>query len=77
MICCGYDLIQNKSFAKQVYDDERINHLTAIKDEKIYAFDSDSYFSRPSLRILEGAMQLRNAIIKKDNQYHCKRDIWL
>ena len=75
LICCGYDLIQNKSFAKQVYDDERINHLTAIKDEKIYAFDSDSYFSRPSLRILEGAMQLRNAIIKKDNQYHCKRDI--
>ena len=75
LICCGYDLIQNKLFAKQVYDDKRINHLTAIKDEKIYAFDSDSYFSRPSLRILEGAMHLRNAIIKKDNQYHCKRDI--
>ena len=49
-------------------------NLTAIKDEKIYAFDSDSYFSRPSLRILEGAKQLRNAIIKNDNQFHCKRD---
>ena len=74
LICCGYNLIQNKSFAKQVYNDEKINHLTAIKDEKIYAFDSDSYFSRPSLRILEGAMQLRNAIIKNENQFHCKRD---
>ena len=74
LICCGYNLIQNKSFAKQVYNDEKINHLTAIKDEKIYAFDSDSYFSRPSLRILEGAKQLRNAIIKNDNQFHCKRD---
>ena len=74
LICCGYNLIQNKSFAKQVYNDKKINHLPAIKDEKIYAFDSDSYFSRPSLRILEGAMQLRNAIIKNENQFHCKRD---
>ena len=74
LICCGYNLIQNKSFANQVYNDKKINHLTAIKDEKIYAFDSDSYFSRPSLRILEGAKQLRNAIIKNDNQFHCKRD---
>ena len=74
LICCGYNFVQNKSFAKQVYNDEKINHLTAIKDEKIYAFDSDSYFSRPSLRILEGAKQLRNAIIKNDNQFHCKRD---
>ena len=74
LICCGYNLIQNKSFAKQVYNDKKINHLPAIKDGKIYAFDSDSYFSRPSLRILEGAMQLRNAIIKNENQFHCKRD---
>jgi len=74
LICCGYNSIQNKSFAKRVYNDEKINHLTAIKDEKVYAFDSDSYFSRPSLRILEGAKQLRNAILKNDNQFHCKRD---
>ena len=65
---------QNKLFAKQVYNDEKINNLTAIKEEKIYAFDSDSYFSRPSLRILEGAVQLRDAILKNDNQFHCKRD---
>ena len=74
LICCGYNLTQNKLFANQVYNDKKINHLTAIKNQKIYAFDSDSYFSRPSLRILEGAMQLRNAIINNDNQFHCKRD---
>ena len=73
LICCGYNLTQNKLFANQVYNDKKINHLTAIKNQKIYAFDSDSYFSRPSLRILEGAMQLRNAIINNDNQFHCKR----
>ena len=74
LICCGYNLIQNKLFANQVYNDKKINHLTAIKNEKIYAFDSDSYFSRPSLRILQGAMQLRNAFKNNDNQFHCKRN---
>ena len=74
LICCGYNLNQNKLFAKQVYNDEKINNLNAIKEEIIYSFDSDSYFSRPSLRILEGAMQLRDAILKNDNQFHCKRD---
>ena len=73
LICCGYNLNENKSFANQVYNDKRINHLTAIKNQQIFAFDSDSYFSRPSLRILEGAMQLRNAITNNDNRFHCKR----
>ena len=74
LICCGYNLNENKSFANQVYNDKRINHLTAIKNQQIFAFDSDSYFSRPSLRILEGAMQLRNAITNNDNNFHCKRN---
>ena len=73
LICCGYNLDENKSFANQVYNDKRINHLTAIKNQQIFAFDSDSYFSRPSLRILEGAMQLKNAITNNDNRFHCKR----
>ena len=73
LICCGYNLDENKSFANQVYNDKRINHLTAIKNQQIFAFDSDSYFSRPSLRVLEGAMQLRNAITNNDNRFHCKR----
>ena len=73
LICCGYNLKENKSFANKVYNDKRINHLTAIKNQQVFAFDSDSYFSRPSLRILEGAMQLRNAITNNDDQFHCKR----
>jgi len=73
LICCGYTLNENKSFANQVYYDKRINHLTAIKNQQIFAFDSDSYFNRPSLRILEGAIQMRNAITNNDNCFHCKR----
>ena len=73
LICCGYNLEENKYFAKKVYEDTRINNLDAIKNEQVFAFDSNSYFNRPSLRILDGAEQLRDAILNIDKKYHCER----
>ncbi len=73
LICCGYNLEENKFFAKKLYQDSRINNLDAIKNEQVYAFDSNFYFSRPSLRIMDGAEQLREAIFFKNKNYHCKR----
>ena len=73
LICCGYNLEENKSFAENIYLDERINHIEAIKKERIFAFDSNSYFSRPSLRILDGVMQLSSAILDKNPKFHCKK----
>ena len=73
LICCGYNLEENKSFAENIYLDERINHIEAIKQERIFAFDSNSYFSRPSLRILDGVMQLSSAILDKNPKFHCKK----
>ena len=63
VICCGYNEEKNKLFAEYILQDKRINHLLPFQNEKIYYFDSDSYFSRPTLRILEGAKQLRNSIL--------------
>ena len=63
VICCGYNKERNKSFAEDILQDDRINHLLPLKNEKIYHFDSDSYFSRPTLRIIEGAKQLRDSIL--------------
>ena len=63
VICCGYNEEKNKLFAEDILQDKRINYLLPFKNEKIYYFDSDSYFSRPTLRILEGAKQLRNSIL--------------
>ena len=73
LICCGYNLEENILFSQKIYQDERINHLIAIKEERVFAFDSNSYFSRPSLRILEGVKQLKKAILKNDRTFHCKR----
>ena len=63
IICCGYNKEKNKSFAEDVIKDSRINHLLPFQNEKIFYFDSDSYFSRPTLRIIEGAKQLRDCIL--------------
>ena len=73
LICCGYNLEENKSFAENIYLDERINHIEAIQKERIFAFDSNSYFSRPSLRILDGVIQLSSAILDKNPKFHCKK----
>ena len=73
LICCGYNLEQNILFSQKLYQDEKINHLSAIKEERVFAFDSNSYFSRPSLRILEGVKQLKKAILQNDRSFHCKR----
>jgi iron complex transport system substrate-binding protein len=73
LICCGYNLEENKTFAEKIYLDNRINHIEAIQNERVFAFDSNSYFSRPSLRILDGVTQLRSAIFEKNPKFHCKR----
>ena len=67
IICCGYSEEENKAHLKQVMEDQRINGLPPFKNRKIFAFDSDGFFSRPTLRILEGAKKLRENILKKNN----------
>ena len=66
IICCGYSEEENKVHLKQVMEDQRINNLPPFKNGKIFAFDSDGLFSRPTLRILEGAKKLRESILKNN-----------
>ena len=63
LICCGYNENQNLKLKKQLLQDDRINFLTPFKENKVFAFDADSYFSRPTTRILEGSIQLRKKIL--------------
>ena len=63
LICCGYNKNQNLEFKKQLLRDDCINFLTPFKENKVFAFDADSYFSRPTTRILQGSIQLRNKIL--------------
>ena len=73
LICCGYNFEENKVFAQKLYNDNKINHLDAIKKEQVFAFDSNAYFSRPSLRIIEGAIQLNEALMQNNDKFRCKK----
>ena len=73
LICCGYNFEENKFFAQKLYNDNKINHLDAIKKEQVFAFDSNAYFSRPSLRIIEGAIQLNEALMQNNDKFRCKK----
>ena len=63
VICCGYNLHENKLFAEELKHNKEINFLRPFKSDNIYSFDSDAYFSRPTTRIIEGAEQLRKSIL--------------
>ena len=52
VICCGYDLNENKKFAKSLYKFNFLQKVNAIKTENVYYFDSKSFFSKPSLKIV-------------------------
>ena len=65
VICCGYSDKENEVFAHELLNDKNLSNLNPIKQNKVFYFDSDSYFSRPTLRIIEGAKQLREKILSK------------
>ena len=63
LVCCGYNCEQNLTLSAQLFQDDQINHLNPFRENRVYSFDADSYFSRPTTRILDGSVQLRNKII--------------
>ena len=73
VICCGYDLNENKKFAKSLYKLSFLQKVSAIKTENVYYFDSKTYFSKPSLKIVEGAELICNIIEDKNNKFRCSR----
>jgi iron complex transport system substrate-binding protein len=59
VMCCGYGLEDNIKFAKSLYKLAELKHLRAIRNNKIWAFDANSYFSRPTPRIVRGVELLQ------------------
>ena len=73
VICCGFGLNENRVFAKQLYNNKPIEKLKAIQNGNIFAFDSEMYFSKPSLKIVEGAELICNILENENNIYRCLR----
>ncbi len=73
VICCGYDHNENKIFAKNLYNLSLIKNVKAIKKENVYFFDSKNFFSKPSLKIVEGAELICNILDKNNSTFRCMR----
>ena len=73
VVCCGYNENENKEFAKNLYDLSLIQNVKAIKKENVYFFDSKNFFSKPSLKIVEGAELICNILESKNSIFRCLR----
>jgi iron complex transport system substrate-binding protein len=60
VMCCGFGLEDNIQFAKNLYKLTEVRHLRAIRNNKVWAFDANSYFSRPTPRIIRGVELLQS-----------------
>ena len=52
---CGFDVQRTVSeYNKYLRNDTRWNQLRAVKNKKVFAVDANSFFSKPSIRIVKG-----------------------
>jgi iron complex transport system substrate-binding protein len=52
---CGFDVERTVSEYNQILKKDNIwNSLTAVKNNKVFAVDANSFFSKPSIRTVEG-----------------------
>ena len=52
---CGFNTQRTLSeYENSLSKNERWNHLDAVKNHRVYAVDANSYFSKPSIRTIQG-----------------------
>lgn len=66
VMACGYGLEDNVRFARALYDDPAVDRLRALREERLWACDANSYFSRPAPRLVRGAELLAHIFTGTD-----------
>ena len=52
---CGFDVQRTISeYEKYLRNDSRWNRLRAVRERKVFAVDANSFFSKPSIRVITG-----------------------
>ena len=52
---CGFDVQRTISeYKKYLNNNSRWNQLRAVRERKVFAVDADSFFSKPSIRVITG-----------------------
>ena len=64
---CGFDVQRTVSeYEKYLKNDLRWNELRAVKERKVFAVDANSFFSKPSIRVITG-IEILAKILHPDN----------
>jgi iron complex transport system substrate-binding protein len=59
---CGFGLEENLTHARKLLDHPVLGQLRAVQQGNFWAADSNSYFSRPAPRIVDGAELIRSIL---------------
>ena len=64
---CGFDVQRTISeYEKYLKNDPKWNELRAVKERKVFAVDANSFFSKPSIRVITG-MEILAKILHPGN----------
>ena len=64
---CGFDVQRTVSeYEKYLKNDLRWNELRAVKERKVFAVNANSFFSKPSIRVITG-IEILAKILHPDN----------
>ena len=67
MMPCGFDTKRTISeYSKILKENEKWNFLKAVKNNQVFAVDANSFFSKPSIRTVEG-LEILAKIIQPEN----------
>jgi len=66
MMPCGFDTKRTISeYNKTLKENKKWNSLKAVKNNQVFAVDANSFFSKPSIRTVEG-LEILSKIIQPD-----------
>ena len=64
MISCGGDLALNQKHANTLYKKDILKNTKAVRNNNIFGFDANKFFSRPTLRVIDGVHNMQNKFVK-------------
>ena len=81
---CGFDTQRTvREYFKILKNNEMWNSINAVKEDKVFAVDANSFFSKPSIRTVEGIEiiakiiqpeKFSNLMVSEDAFSHCGND---
>jgi len=66
--CCGYDMQRTMQDIPLLKRNPGWNTLKCVKNRRVYIVDGNSYFSRPSPRLIE-SLEILNLMLHSDKQF--------